>query len=62
LIARFLEPPLYSLRAGFTTAYTAVYRPAEGRVDHLWPGKSWCQRFAWFVPAEYTHDYGEPEA
>lgn len=22
LVARFLEPPLYSLRAGFTTAYT----------------------------------------
>jgi predicted choloylglycine hydrolase len=59
LIARFLEPPLYSRRARFTTAYTAVYRPAERRVDYLWPGKSWCQRFERFDPGEYTHDYGE---
>jgi predicted choloylglycine hydrolase len=59
LIARFLEPPLYSRRAGFTTVYTAVYRPAEGRVDYLWPGKSWCQRIGRFDTGEYTHDYGE---
>jgi len=61
LIDQFHEPPLYSRRAGFTTAYTAVYRPAEGQVNYLWPGKSWCQRFDRFEPAEYTHDYGELE-
>jgi hypothetical protein len=27
----------------FPTVYTAVYRPAEARVDYLWPGKGWCQ-------------------
>jgi predicted choloylglycine hydrolase len=59
LIARFLEPPLYSRRADFPTVYTAVYRPTEGRVDYLWPGKSWCQRIDRFDPGEYTHDYGE---
>jgi predicted choloylglycine hydrolase len=61
LTARFLAPPLYSRRAGLTTAYTAVYRPAEGRVDYIWPGKSWCQRFDRFVPGEYVHDFGELE-
>jgi predicted choloylglycine hydrolase len=59
LIARFLEPPLYSRRVRFTTAYTAVYRPAEGRVDYLWPGKNWRQSLRQFDPGEYTHDYGE---
>lgn len=59
LTACFLLPPLYSRQARSTTVYTAVYRPAEGRVDYLWPGKSWCQRFDHFHPGEYTHDYGE---
>ena len=59
LIARFLEPPLYSRRSKFTTAYTAVYRPAEGQVDYIWPGKIWHQRIGQFNPGEYTHDYGE---
>jgi len=59
LIARFLEPPLYSRQARFPTVYTSVYRPTEGRIDYLWPGKSWCQRIGRFEPAEYKHDYGE---
>jgi predicted choloylglycine hydrolase len=59
LIARFFEPPLYSRRIGFTTAYTAVYQPAEGRVDYLWPGKHWTQRIGGFETGDYTHDYGE---
>jgi predicted choloylglycine hydrolase len=59
LAARFFEPPLYSRRQGFTTVYTAVYFPGEGRVDYLWPGKRWTQRFDHFVAAEYTHEYGE---
>jgi predicted choloylglycine hydrolase len=58
LIARFLQPPVYSRRASFPTVYTAVYRPAEGRVDYLWPGKSFCQCIGLFDPGEYTHDYG----
>jgi predicted choloylglycine hydrolase len=59
LTGRFLEPPLYSRRVRSPTVYTAVYRPAEGRVDYLWPGKRWCQRFDQFESGEYTHDYGE---
>jgi predicted choloylglycine hydrolase len=59
LVAGLLEPPLYSRRERFTTVYTAVYRPAERRVDYVWPGKSWSQRFDRFDPGEYTHDYGE---
>jgi predicted choloylglycine hydrolase len=59
LTTRFFEPPLYSRRIGFTTVYTAVYLPAEGRVEYLWPGKRWSQRFDKFVAAEYAHDYGE---
>jgi predicted choloylglycine hydrolase len=59
LISRFLAPPLYSRRTRSTTVYTAVYRPEEGKVDYLWPGKSWCQRIGRFDPGEYTHDYGE---
>jgi len=59
LTARFLELPLYSRRAGFTTVYTAVYRPEERSVDYLWPGKRWRQQIGGFEPGEYTHDYGE---
>ena len=59
LTESFLEPPLYSRRAGFATVYTAVYRPAEGRVDYIWPGKRWSQCFDCFIPGDYTHDFGE---
>ncbi|NGM32559.1 peptidase C45 [Methylobacterium sp. DB0501] len=64
LTARFLEAPLYSRKAAFTTAYTAVYRPAAGRVDYLWPGRRWSQSFDRFEAGAYTHDYGalEPSA
>ncbi len=58
LVARFLRPPLHSRRAASTTVYTAVYRPAEGRVDYHWPGKLVSQRIGGFEPANYTHDYG----
>jgi predicted choloylglycine hydrolase len=59
LIAQFLAPPLYSRRRESPTVYTAVYRPGEGRVDYLWPGRTWRQSFGWFEAGEYTHDYGE---
>ena len=59
LADRFLEPPLYSRRIESTTVYTAIYRPAEGRVDYVWPGKTWAQRIGGFEAGEYTHDYGE---
>lgn len=59
LIAKFFAPPVYSLQADSTTAYTAVYRPTEGRVDYLWPGRTWSQRFDQFTTGEYIHDYGD---
>jgi predicted choloylglycine hydrolase len=58
LVDRFLAAPLYSRHRGFTTVYTAIYRPTEGRVDYLWPGKSCRQHIGRFEAGEYTHDYG----
>jgi len=59
LTARFLEAPLYSRRSGFNTAYTAVYRPAAGRADYLWPGHAWRFKFDRFEAGQYTHEYGD---
>jgi predicted choloylglycine hydrolase len=59
LITRFFEPPLFGRRAGFPTVYTAVYRPAEGRVDYMWPGECRRQIIGRFAPGDHTHDYGD---
>ncbi len=59
LISRFLEPLLYSRKTECTTVYTAVYRPAAGQVDYVWPGKVWPQTMGRFAPGTYTHDYGD---
>ena len=59
LANRLLEPPLYSRRAGFTTVYSAVYRPRERHVDYVWPGKVWRQSFGRFNEGSYNHHYGE---
>jgi predicted choloylglycine hydrolase len=59
LIEHYFSPPFYSRRSGFPTVYTAVYRPGQGRVDYVWPGKTVRQRLGSFQPLEYTHDYGE---
>ncbi|MEQ8814370.1 MAG: C45 family autoproteolytic acyltransferase/hydrolase [Thalassobaculum sp.] len=58
LTARFLEPPIYSRAARSPSVYTAVYRPAEGRVDYLWPGTVRSQGFERFEAGEYVHDFG----
>ena len=58
LVDRFLEPPLYSRRAASPTVYSAVYHPAELRVDYIWPGHRVVQRIGHFADAAYTHDYG----
>ena len=55
----FLRPPLYSVRGPHPTLYTAVYRPAKGRVDYIWPGKCWSQRFEDFRTGEYTHTFAD---
>lgn len=59
LTASFLVPPLYCRQRKSPTVYSAVYRPAELRVDYLWPGKCWTQRIGHFESGEYTHDYGD---
>jgi predicted choloylglycine hydrolase len=59
LVAHFLKPPLYSRRARFATAYTAVYYPAARRVEYMWPGNIWRHGFDQFEAGDYTHDYGE---
>lgn len=42
-IRAFLKPPLYSsaYHAGFGTLYTAIYRPAQGRMEYRWPRATW---------------------
>jgi predicted choloylglycine hydrolase len=59
LVDGMLRPPLYALDPArrFATVYTAVYRPAEGAVEYVWPGHCWRQSFSRFVPGAYTHDY-----
>lgn len=59
LARRFLERPLYSRTAGAPTVYTAVYRPAAGTVDYIWPGRTIRQGFECFEACEFEHDYGD---
>lgn len=51
LIATFLRPPVLNtaFKRGFGTLYTAVYRPARGTAEYLWPGQRWPQSFETFV-------------
>lgn len=56
----FLRPPLYSRSGSHPTLYTAIYRPAEGRVDYAWPGKRWSHGFDDFQEGGYTHRFEEP--
>ena len=55
-VEAFFEPPLYSnaYSRGFGTLYTAVYRPASGRVDYLWPGGALHESFAAFHEGIHT--------
>lgn len=57
LSSALLAPPLYVRGSETVTAYTAVYRPLQGVVDYLWPGKCWRQNFEAFTPGNYEHDY-----
>ena len=55
-VGTFLLPPLYStnFRDGFGTLYTAAYRPDEGTVELIWPGRTWKQRFTDFREGSVT--------
>jgi predicted choloylglycine hydrolase len=59
LARALLHPPLYTIieEHGFATLYSAVYRPREGAVDYLWPGRTWRQGFEAFSEGSYTHHY-----
>ena len=61
-VQAFLRPPVYSTAyaRGYGTLYTAVYRPAEGAVDFIWPNLVWRQSFADFN--ESRHVVAFPDA
>ncbi|NUP37138.1 MAG: acyl-coenzyme A--6-aminopenicillanic acid acyl-transferase [Streptomyces sp.] len=62
-VSAMLEPPLYRTAGeqGPGTLYTACYQPVEGRVTYYWPGESWQQSFADFVPGSRTVTLGAPD-
>lgn len=47
LAAAFLTDPLYNREysRSFGTLYTALYRPAQGVAEFVWPGQSWRRGF-----------------
>ena len=57
----FLSDALYSRAYDreFGTLYTAVYRPAEGRVEYRWPGFVWPHSFAAFSEGAYDETLAE---
>jgi predicted choloylglycine hydrolase len=63
VLAALLRPPLHQTRydAGLGTVYTAVYRPAEGRLTYHWPGQDpWEHTLAAFRPG--TREVALPPA
>ncbi|HEU0221082.1 MAG TPA: C45 family peptidase [Paracoccaceae bacterium] len=65
LLCRFLAPPLHRRRyaLGFGTVYTALYRPAAGRMRLAWPGlRPWDQGFGAFTEGGRRIAYPEGEA
>jgi predicted choloylglycine hydrolase len=54
IAAAMLRPPLRATDydGGFGTLYTAVYRPAEGRVEYRWPALAWQLSFDDFPEEE----------
>jgi predicted choloylglycine hydrolase len=51
LAEALLKPPLFQrdYRRGYGTLYTAVYRPASGRIELLWPDQRWPQTLDGFT-------------
>jgi predicted choloylglycine hydrolase len=58
LVDALLAPPLHVRGPEVFTAYTAIYWPARGAVEYVWPGRRWRQTFDAFVPGRYEHNYG----
>lgn len=64
-IGAFLKPPLYSTAysAGFGTLYTAVYKPAQRKMEMRWPGAVWAFSLDDFhESARVVHTPGEAVA
>jgi predicted choloylglycine hydrolase len=59
LVSAMLKPPLYRVieAEDFATLYSAIYRPGEGTVDYVWPGKTWRQSFASFSEGSHIQRY-----
>ncbi len=53
-VAALLVPPLYqsAFLRGYGTLYSAVYRPADGTIELLWPQQRWRQSLATFASGE----------
>jgi predicted choloylglycine hydrolase len=50
-----LRPPVYvPFDGAFGTLYTAIYRPAEGRVSYVWPDARVEQSITNFTSGEWT--------
>ena len=64
LADEFLKPPLYNklFRESFGTLFTAVYKPAEGKVQLRWPNNDLLQTFDDFKEEERTITYAQREA
>ncbi len=60
-VESFLRQPLYNTTysRGFGTLYTAAYRPVEGQVEYLWPGKAWKHSFEQFDVGTHTESLVE---
>ncbi|MCA9321868.1 MAG: hypothetical protein KDB53_14090 [Planctomycetes bacterium] len=61
LLRAFLEPPLFRTRydRGCGTLYTALYFPAEGRVEYHWPSQSLRQSLTAFRAKTVGIDYSD---
>ena len=54
VVDALLRPPAYApFTGGYGTLYTAVYRPAEGRVTYLWPDERVEQSLTEFTSGEW---------
>jgi predicted choloylglycine hydrolase len=60
IVQALLSPPLYNTThgQGTGTLYTAAYRPAEGHVTYIWPGRRWEQSLDRFEPGSMTISVG----
>ena len=63
LVDAFLAPPLFRRRPRNTTLYTAVYEPARGRAEYVWPQRRIAETFERFEVQSHLQSYppADPE-